>query len=194
MSGAYAEIFGGGEAIYTEGSGNVAALFNTNNVFDALAGSNGEVVLSNAWVEVIGGGNSVYLEGTGDIAALYNTGGVADTVNGSNGEVVVSNSQAVVNGSGNSLYLFGDNLLAVSGTSDNIVFQPAIGEQTISGFDVATDTMQFSASDFSSFLALQPHIAASGANNTTITIDANDVVTLLGVAASSLTKANFNFA
>ena len=95
--------------------------------------------------------------------------------------------------SGNSLYLFGDNLLAVSGPSDNIVLQPAIGQQTISGFDVAADTMQFSASDFANFTALQPDIAQSGAN-TTITLDANDVVTLLGVTASSLTKANFNFA
>ena len=39
LSNAWAEIIGGGESIFSEGPGNISALYNTNNVFDDLTGS-----------------------------------------------------------------------------------------------------------------------------------------------------------
>jgi len=52
--------------------------------------------------------------------------------------------------------------------------------------------MQFSSSDFANFTALSQHMTQSGAN-TVITLDANDTVTLTGVAATNLTASQFQF-
>lgn len=194
LTNSLAAVTGGGDSIYLEGAGNAAALNNTGGVYDVVNGSSSEVALTNAQAEVTGGGNLIYLEGaSGNVAALYNTGGVLDGVVGSNGEVIMTNAQASVTGNNNSIYFSGSNSVTASGGSNAFVFQPTIGQDVIGGF-ASTDTMQFSASDFANWAALQSHIAQSGANTTTITLDANDIVTLDGVTASSLNSANFKFA
>ena len=52
--------------------------------------------------------------------------------------------------------------------------------------------MQFSASDFANFSALQSHTSQSGAN-TMIALDASDTVTLTNVTATNLAASQFHF-
>ena len=122
---------------------------------------------------------------------LYDTAGNWDTVSGSNGSVLLNGVQATVVGNSDTMYLSGTNTLATNGVSDAFVFHPTIGLDTIDGF-AATDTMQFSASDFANFTALSGDISQSGAN-TVISLDANDTVTLTDVTAASLTASQFHF-
>jgi len=87
--------------------------------------------------------------------------------------------------------MMGASSVTQGGASDAFVFQAAIGVETINGF-ATTDSMQFSASDFANWPALQNYISQSGAN-TLITFDASDTVTLRNVAASSLAASQFHF-
>jgi Ca2+-binding RTX toxin-like protein len=103
----------------------------------------------------------------------------------------LSSAQAGVAGNSDIINLSGANALTQSGASDTFVFQPKIGEDTIYGF-AASDSVQFSATDFANWPALQTHISQSGAN-TLIEADSSDIVTLAGVAATSLTASQFHF-
>jgi hypothetical protein len=102
-------------------------------------------------------------------------------------------AQANVVGSGDTINLIGNNSVTANGGSDAFVFQPAIGQNTISGFN-SSDTMQFSASDFADFTALLDHMSQSGADNTSISLDANDTVSLIGVTPANLVASQFHFA
>jgi hypothetical protein len=142
---------------------------------------------------VIGGGDAIYFQGsTGNVASLYATNGNGDTVNGSNGTISLNSAQATATGNNNTVFFGGANAFTAGGASDLLVFQAAIGLNTINDF-VSTDTIQFSASDFANWNALLPHIAQSGAN-TVITLDPSDKVTLTGVTATNLTSSEFKFA
>lgn len=52
--------------------------------------------------------------------------------------------------------------------------------------------MLLSASDFANWSALQSHMTQSG-NNTVITLDASNAITLTNVATVTLTSSQFNF-
>ena len=84
------------------------------------------------------------------------------------------------------------NALSLEGADDVLDLQQLFGDTTLSGFG-ASDVMQFSKSDFADFQALQGHMTQSGAN-TQILLDAHDAITLMNVAASSLTTSQFQFA
>jgi hypothetical protein len=65
------------------------------------------------------------------------------------------------------------------------------GQSVIGGFSAtASDVIELSAKDWPDFASLQPDITQSG-NNTLITLDASDTITLTNVVASSLTAAQF---
>jgi Ca2+-binding RTX toxin-like protein len=123
---------------------------------------------------------------------LYNTNGPWDGVAGSNGVVELNGATATINGNSDTLYFNGgQNVASVTGSQNAFVFQAAIGQNTVTGF-VATDTMQFSKSDFANWSALLSHTAQSGAN-AVITLDANDTVNLTEVTAAYLTSSQFRF-
>jgi hypothetical protein len=111
--------------------------------------------------------------------------------NGSNGTVNLTSAQATVNGSTDTLNLSGTSTVTANGGSDAFVFGATIGKEVVNGF-ASTDTIQFSASDFANWSALQNHMTQSGAN-TVITFDANDTVTLTNVTGSNLTSSEFKF-
>jgi serralysin len=71
----------------------------------------------------------------------------------------------------------------------------AFGNDTVADFlatGTGADTIQFDASMFSNFAAVQSHAAQVG-SNTVITYDANDSVTLQSVTLTALTANNFRF-
>jgi hypothetical protein len=157
-----------------------------------VGGSNGTVDLNSAQATVVGGADAiVFSSGTGNATSLYSTGANGDTVNGSNGTVNLTSAQATVNGSTDTLNLSGTSTVTANGGSDAFVFGATIGKEVVNGF-ASTDTIQFSASDFANWSALQNHMTQSGAN-TVITFDANDTVTLTNVTGSNLTSSEFKF-
>jgi hypothetical protein len=150
------------------------------------------VYLNGAQTTVVGGGDTIHFaSGSGNAASLYSTANNWDAVNGSNGSVYLTNAQAGIAGGSDVIHLSGTNGLTQAGASNTFVFQAAIGLDTINGF-AASDSFQFSKADFANFAALQAHIKQSG-SNALISLDASDTITLTGVAATSLTSAQFHF-
>jgi ELWxxDGT repeat protein len=190
---AQASIIDGDDTIHCSGTGDEVKLFATIGEYDKVFGAGVNAYLINAQASFIQGGDTIHLlNGQDDSIKLFATGSDADTVDGANGTIFVIGAEVSVTGSGSSIRMFDNDTVSVSGTSEAFVFQPAIGEDVINGFG-SSDTMQFSASDFANFTALQTHMSKSGAN-TVITLDANDTVTLDNVAMSSLTASQFKFA
>ena len=220
LTSAWANVVGGGNALYFDNGGDAASLFATGGAWDAITGSNGSVALTTAWANVSGGANTINFANDGDAASLFNTGSAWDAINGSNGSIALTNAWANVTGGGDtidfasagcaaSLFNTGAHADTIEGASGSIglanaavnlpaasetislLGAPAFGLDTISGFTSA-DSMAFSKSDFANWSALSSHISQSGAN-TLITLDANDVITLINVQASSLTSSQFSF-
>ena len=77
-------------------------------------------------------------------------------------------------------------------TDTLFVFLGHFGQNTVQDFNPLIDTIEFSATVFSNFAAVESHMQQAG-GNTVITYDAADTVTLVGVSAASLTASNFEF-
>lgn len=74
-----------------------------------------------------------------------------------------------------------------------------VGNNTISGFNVANDVLQLSAAIYSGYAAASAAIAADPRNagtlsGTYIKLDANDSIYLAGVRPNQLTASDFTFA
>jgi hypothetical protein len=152
------------------------------------------LALNDAQANAIGGGNVIDLQGSsGNVVEIYSTNNNWDNVNGSNGVVALNSAQTNVTGNNDTVDMQGSsgNLLGLYGNSEAVVFQPQFGASAVGGFN-STDTMTFSASDFSNFQALQQDMSQSGAN-TLITLDASDRITLVNMTASNLTASQFHF-
>jgi hypothetical protein len=196
MTSSQANILGCGDTVNFEATANcVVWLYDTNNSWDNVYGSNGVVAMTSSQANVIGGGNTINFEGsTGCAAWLYDTNGSWDSVYGSNGVVAMTGSQANVIGNSDTIDISGNagSLAALFGTSDALAFlQPAFGQDVVAGFG-SSDTIQFSATDFANFTALHGAMTQSGAN-TVIKLDATDMVTLQNVTMANLTAAQFKF-
>ena len=96
----------------------------------------------------------------------------------------------------------GADILYVTGTAgttltggagaDIFAFPNAMGNDEVTNFNTAKDTLQFNMTLFANFTAAMNHASQVGAN-TVFTIDANDTVTLDNVTKSSLAASNFHF-
>jgi hypothetical protein len=194
LTKATAEVIGSDDAVFLDGpSGNELGINGTNGAADKIYGSNGDINLGNnqaAQASIYGGNNSVYLE-NGDTLSLFNTGSAGDTVNGGDSVINLTNAQAHLGGSHDTVNFTGANSLSAVGDTDTFAFQAAIGVSTIAGFN-SSDFIELAQTDFASWSVLKGHLSeVSG--NAVITLDANDKITLTGVALSSLTKADFEF-
>ena len=76
--------------------------------------------------------------------------------------------------------------------ADVFKFAPGFGNNTINGFQTGKDVLNFDPALIRNYMAAMLDTKQVGAN-TVITADANDSVTLAGVAASHLTASNFSF-
>jgi hypothetical protein len=102
--------------------------------------------------------------------------------NGSSGTVYLSSAQASIYGGGDTVDFWSGagNVASLSGADYSILFQQqAFGFDTVNGYNSA-DSLSFAIADQGRLA-----ISQSGAN-TLITLDANDVVSLTNVLASSL--------
>jgi hypothetical protein len=76
--------------------------------------------------------------------------------------------------------------------ADVFKFAPGFGNNTINGFQTSRDVLNFDPALIRNYMAAMHDTKQVGAN-TVITVDANDSVTLAGVAASHLTASNSSF-
>ena len=90
-------------------------------------------------------------------------------------------------GSGNDVLIGGPNdKLTGGGGTDTFVFNPKLGNETITDFNVTQDVIAFAQSLFPNEVAQvlsQAHDSKAGA---VIVVDANDAVTLTGVSVAQL--------
>ncbi|WP_298355284.1 DUF4214 domain-containing protein [Rhodoblastus sp.] len=191
VNSSYAAIGGGGDTVVVSGSGSAVWLYNTSGNWDSVVAANSAIYVNSSQGSIGGGGDNVNLSGSGDAVWLYNTSGNWDNVNGSNSAIYINAAQATVNGSSDNINLSGGSAVSLNGGSDALIFQPALGQNTIWGFS-STDTIQLSKTDFASWSALLSHMSQSG-SDTIITLDASDTITLKGVTASNLTQSEFRF-
>ena len=88
----------------------------------------------------------------------------------------------------------GEDHLTGSSGKDLFVFTKTIGEDTIRSFDVAHDRIDLvGEAGFASFADVEAHLSSDASGNARIAIGSGQSITLVGVAAASLTAANFVF-
>ena len=132
--------------------------------------------------------DTLFLEGNATIGignndavdTLYGNAGVASTLVADSGADILS-----VTGTA------GTTLTGGAG-ADTFAFPNIMGQDEVTNFGIAKDTLQFNASLFANFTAAMNAASQSGAN-TVFTIDTNDTVTLDNVTKTSLTAGNFHF-
>ena len=87
----------------------------------------------------------------------------------------------------------GNSTIAATPMADLFVISsPNFGLNTISAFDVARDIVSLPSTTFANFAAVQ-HDLSSTLAGAVLRLDAQDSLTLAGVAATSLTAKNFEF-
>ncbi|WP_420384382.1 NF038122 family metalloprotease [Novosphingobium sp.] len=198
LTSAQAAITGGGNAIsFAGGSGNIAGLYDTGTTADTVWAPGGDTIyLTSAQATITGGGNVIgFAGGTGNVATITDTAGAWDSAWASNGTLNLHSAQVAITGSGDTIGFAGGNTASLNGANQTLAFQQGIGGQDVINGFAATDTIQLSATDFSSwaYLLNSGAMAQVGAD-TVITLDAADTIRLTGVTASSLGSAQFRFA
>jgi serralysin len=157
---------GGGDDALTGGNGN-DMLFGSSGI-DTLIGGNGDDSLDG------GAGNDVLAGANGDDMLDGNAGD--DRMTGGNGADIMNG------GAGNDRMAGGDG-------PDQFVFNAGFGHDTIADLSNG-DRIQFDSEVFATPQAVLDASEQAG-DDTVITVDANNTVTLLGVQASSLQADDF---
>jgi hypothetical protein len=147
------------------------------------------------------GGNDTITVGNGDdtVTAVGNVGvhiaGYIVTAGNGNDTITLGHDSTVTVGNGNDTITIGSNSTVTLGTGNDLIIfggtvVGAIGVAQINGFSPQNDVIQISSSLAANFAALS--ITESG-GNAVITVDAHDIITLQGVANTSLTASDFHF-
>ncbi len=127
----------------------------------------------------------------------YLTGSAGGTLQGGAGNYVLDGSAGNMNltaGTQGQQWLVGGpgDLLNAGPSADTFMFSPGFGKETINNFNPNQDVIDLPQSSFPSVTALHADVQPSG-TDTLIVVDANDVITLSHVAATSLHAQNFHF-
>jgi hypothetical protein len=188
---AQASIFGGFDRITAAGASSVS-LYETAGNWDTVFASNDQVVLVDSQASVFGA-DDVVTETAGSAVSLYNSSAAAQTVIADGASLTLVADAASLTGSNDTTYFDGGSTLTVNGSSEVFGFAATLGQSTITGFE-SDDAIYLSAQDWSSFDALTTSGDLTQSNgNAVIKLDASDQITLVGVQASSLTSAQFDF-
>jgi large repetitive protein len=131
---------------------------------------------------------AVYPPGT-DGNDMLMAGNGPTVLDGGNADDILTggiNIDALIGGHGN------DKMTGGNGP-DTFVFGANFGNDVITDLKPNTDAIQFDHSLFANFADVQAHAASDGHGNTVIAYDANDTITMQGVALSSLHANDFFF-
>src|SRR4051794_18839738 len=129
-----------------------------------------------------------YLPGTdgNDMLTAGNGPTVLDCGNGNDILIGGNNADTLIGGHGN------DKMTGGNGP-ETFIFGANFGSDIITDLKPNTDAIQFDHSLFANFADVQAHAASDGHGNTVIAYDANDTITLPGVALLSLHANDFFF-
>jgi hypothetical protein len=127
-------------------------------------------------------------------ALLLNVTESWTNADGSAGRAVVSDNVEVFAKGAPIFAWSGDDTLTGAGAKDLFVFAQPIGNDTIYNFNASEDQIDLVGfAGFASFDDLQSHLAADVTGNAAITLADGQSITLVGVAADTLTAGNFVF-
>ena len=167
------------------GDGTVSAYDGNQLIGTTTAASDGTWILQ---VHLTGGSTHSFTEMATDLE-----GNAASSA----GVTLYSNSQnkTLVGGTGNDVLIGdkGDQLIGGTG-ADTFVFNPNLGKETVTDFNVSQDILAFDHTLFANATASQvlsqAHDTSAGA---VITVDAHDTVTLTGVTVAQLQHNTSDF-
>jgi hypothetical protein len=216
LAGSYINVpFGGADTITTGAN----ALVNLGNGADTVtAGAGSVVTLGNGSDRVTTGDRSIVIVGSG--ADTVRTGAFSlvsmgsSSVTGS-GSVTAGDNSIITVGKGAYTITAGANSVVATGSGNDSVFAgandfislgvgantvgfgigaaaPSLGHEVVAGFGT-NDVLLFNHILVANFAAAMTDAKQVGMD-TVIATDANNSVTLQGVALSSLTSSNFRFA
>jgi Ca2+-binding RTX toxin-like protein len=192
----------GNDVLFDESGIDDVQVSRFSDVTSAVRDGNDLVVtLTNGSFRVVDHFNGHQIENLTDssghqmVLAVSNTGGNAP------GIIAGGNGGETLDGKGGDDFLFGgngsDRLIGGDGNDrltggngrDTFVFAPGFGNDVVTDFS-HTDQIEFDGGIFQNFRAVQAATTQVG-DDTVITLDANNSVTLQGVAADSLHASNF---
>jgi hypothetical protein len=152
-------------------------------------------------------GNGTWTVQTNNVAALSITSPVGYTgalvlnvaeswtnADGSAGSTVVSDNVEVFAKGAPIFAWSGDDTLTGAGAKDLFVFGQPIGNDTVYTFNVSEDQIDLVGfAGFASFEDVKNHLTADATGNAVITLADGQSITLVGVAADTLSASNFVF-
>jgi Ca2+-binding RTX toxin-like protein len=167
-----------------------------------VSGSAGAFTVSGSHTYASSGQDAVTVtltdDAPGTATATANSTAVVGTTNqtGGNGNQVLdgsSGNKTLIGGNGADVLIGGPNDILTGGNGpDTFVFKSGLGRNTITDFNPQNELIEFDHHVFAKVQDILSHVSSDGHGNTLITAGANDVVTLLGVAPSSLHAADFH--
>ncbi|HEY1545323.1 MAG TPA: type VI secretion system tube protein Hcp [Xanthobacteraceae bacterium] len=192
--GNFVSLGDGNDTVSLGGNGNTVLLGDGN---DSVTTGDGSVV-------TLGHGNDLVHTGANSVVTADDgndtiTAGAGSTIRLGNGNdlVYAGANSSILFGNGNGTVFAGSNDTITLGKGNDLVAfgvnpsPPALGNEIVNGFG-KNDTLEFNRQVVPDFKTLMSD-ARQLAGDTVITIDANDSVTLRGVAVTSLKSNNFKF-
>jgi len=201
---------GNGVDNVTISGGGTVALGTGNDKVSIGSGSilvgNGvdNVTISGGGTVALGAGNDTVSIGSGSVSGgngvdnVTVSGGGAVTLGNGNDTVTAGAGSVITTGNGNDSINVGANSTVTLGTgADTVAFgvspnSTPIGQEAVNNFNAHTDVINFNHALFANYAAVLADSKQVG-QNTVITADTNDSVTLHNVALSSLSASNFHF-
>ena len=198
--------------IVGDGNDNIAIGSNDNltvgNGNDTVTvGANSTVTAGNGGDTVTAGAGSTVTVGNGGDTVIVGSNSSVTTGNGSDTVVFAGSNDTATIGTGNDTVVFQPSatpILAAPATlsvnEDGTIALPistglsaaSFGHDTIYGFAAASDHLEFTTAQFANFATLMADAKQVG-QDTVITSDPADTITLKGVALSSLVAKDFVF-
>jgi len=198
---------------------NISGLNDVNDILDGGDGIDTVAVLGNIPVTLAGfnalqssieiwQGNNRAVLGTNtsnvfDFSALQGTGTGIPSIDGAGGNDIIIGSKfndVILGGSGNDHLTGGLGNDTLTGGADADVFSftdllagnANFGKDKILLFEVNADVLEFDSAIFADAQTALAHATDDGLGNTVITVDANNTITLQGIAATNLQLSNFS--
>ncbi|MEM9012970.1 MAG: beta-propeller fold lactonase family protein [Pseudomonadota bacterium] len=169
---------------------NGADIINGGGGRDIIAGGNGPDTID-------GGGGDDIINGNGGSDDIFGGAG-ADNLNGAGGrdELVGGIGDDTLSGGGGRDTIdggAGDDMVDAGAGFDLFIFADGFGNDTVSGFDTAEDTIDFSElAAISSFAEFQA-AAFTFSGNTVVSIDGNTSILIENVEEADFSASNFLF-
>ena len=176
---------GNGNDNITAGTNSVVIAGNGNDT--VTVGNGSSVVAGNGSDHITAGSNSVVIAGNGSDTVHMGANDTVSVGNGTDSFVLPTSGQVTMSAPASvTMNEDGSAALAIAAAETGFGF----GNESISGFNTTKDNIVLYSSQFANFAALLADAKQVG-QNTVITGDAGDTITLQGVKLAKLTASDF---